>query len=115
MGEHCFKPSTTTPCTCPVCGKTFKLKVDLSKHMRIHTGENLYCFGDCGKSFNRKWALAAHIQIHTGEKPFNYCGKSFSQKGTLTACDVCGESFTRKSNLLIHVKHIHNRGKQDEN
>uniref|UniRef100_UPI001EAF1BF8 zinc finger protein 184-like n=1 Tax=Oncorhynchus gorbuscha TaxID=8017 RepID=UPI001EAF1BF8 len=118
MAEHCSKPSTGRPCTCPVCAKTFKLKGYLSKHMRIHTGvgEKPFSCGDCGKSFNLKGNLKNHMLTHTGNKSFSCgaCGKSFIHKGSLKkhklthtgekpfSCSDCGKSFNQKGNLRNH-------------
>ncbi|XP_061819582.2 uncharacterized protein [Nerophis lumbriciformis] len=103
---------------CSLCDKTFGKKVNLKRHVRIHTAEKRFMCSFCGKRFYHKGHFETHMRTHTGEKPFScsVCGKSFSQKITLIAharthtgekpfsCSMCGQRFTYSTNLTAHIR-----------
>nr|CAH7766246.1 unnamed protein product [Callosobruchus chinensis] len=93
------RPSKTPvherPYACPVenCDRRFSRSDELTRHIRIHTGQKPFQCRICMRSFSRSDHLTTHIRTHTGEKPFS--------------CDVCGRKFARSDEKKRHAKVVH--------
>nr|XP_056723036.1 early growth response protein 1 [Euleptes europaea] len=102
MRKYPNRPSKTPPherpYACPVesCDRRFSRSDELTRHIRIHTGQKPFQCRICMRNFSRSDHLTTHIRTHTGEKPF--------------ACDVCGRKFARSDERKRHTK-IHLRQK----
>ncbi|KAL7297779.1 hypothetical protein TKK_0008813 [Trichogramma kaykai] len=99
------RPSKTPvherPYACPVnnCDRRFSRSDELTRHIRIHTGQKPFQCRICMRSFSRSDHLTTHVRTHTGEKPF--------------CCDLCGRKFARsdekKRHTKVHLKQKHKR------
>ncbi len=79
---------------CGKCSKILKNKHVLRYHVkRCKQAKNEKC-DQCGASFFLKTELRAHYVIHTGEKAFS--------------CPCCQAKFTKKGNLQVHMRSVHN-------
>ena len=70
---------------CTKCGKAFKSNSELTRHLRVHSGDKPYSCDTCGIVFATSGALSRHLRVHSGDKPYS--------------CDTCGKAFADSSNL----------------
>ena len=101
-----IRPSKTPvherPYACPVdaCDRRFSRSDELTRHIRIHTGQKPFQCRICMRGFSRSDHLTTHIRTHTGEKPFS--------------CDACGRKFARSDEKKRHAKvHLKQRVKRE--
>uniref|UniRef100_A0A3P8SLD3 C2H2-type domain-containing protein n=1 Tax=Amphiprion percula TaxID=161767 RepID=A0A3P8SLD3_AMPPE len=95
-GRQCKTPPHERPYACPAdgCDRRFSRSDELTRHVRVHTGQKPFQCRICMRSFSRSDHLTTHIRTHTGEKPF--------------ACSECGRKFARSDERKRHTK-IHQR------
>ena len=74
---------------CPICGKQFRHRTNLSTHMIVHSGVKPHQCHICLRRFTQKVNLQRHMHIHDGSRPFT--------------CRMCQKSFTQKANLQRHI------------
>ena len=122
LKTHCIIHSEERPFKCSQCDSSFKLKRNLTTHIRsVHQNERNFHCDHCSKGFFRKSNLIIHLRVHTEEKPFQctICGKAFTQKNGLTIherihtgekpyeCSKCHKAFICKSTMRMHEKKCH--------
>lgn len=104
---------------CSVCGRGFRGKAEIRRHMRSHTGEKPFPCTLCDKRYREAKALRRHVSsAHMDERPFicEICTKGFHTKAILQAhmrthtgerpfvCLVCNKAFGSKTWLRAHIK-----------
>ena len=95
-------PPHERPYPCPVesCDRRFSRSDELTRHIRIHTGQKPFHCRICMRSFSRSDHLTTHVRTHTGEKPFS--------------CDTCGRKFARSDEKKRHQKvHLKQKAKRE--
>ncbi|XP_061731126.1 zinc finger and SCAN domain-containing protein 12-like [Nerophis ophidion] len=95
------------PFSCPLCHASFGFHSALSQHMKIHYGERHTC-GQCGKAFRTKSTLTKHLRRHAPDSLF-VRGERLARKRNLPgeksfSCSVCHAAFCYRSGLCKHMQ-----------
>ncbi|KAL5107102.1 hypothetical protein TcWFU_009065 [Taenia crassiceps] len=112
-------PSKTSPFSCSFCGRIYRQKVHLRKHvMAQHTKQKPFFCPHCAYTTVEKSHLTVHIRTHTGERPYTcrVCHYSSTQNCTLKShylrkhpeskinCVACGGTYITELEYQNHLK-----------
>jgi len=91
--EVIIGPKRVFNCLFPECGKTFRFRSEIKRHLTIHSSKRFYhcSFPGCTKSFKRADALASHAKVHSTTSTFDCYFKD------------CEATFNTKSALNYHL------------
>jgi uncharacterized Zn-finger protein len=82
---------------CKVCGKGFKHRRSLNRHVKLHSGEKNFKCQYCTTAFARSDHLKAHLRTHNNSKPFK--------------CSICQCGYSSPAALKVHIAHHHSKSK----
>uniref|UniRef100_A0A0B6ZJ83 C2H2-type domain-containing protein n=2 Tax=Arion vulgaris TaxID=1028688 RepID=A0A0B6ZJ83_9EUPU len=81
------------------CSWAFATASKLKRHQTKHTGLRKWICEVCKKQFHRSEHLKGHLITHSGDRPF------------ICPVEGCGNTFTAKSSLYVHLKKHDESGK----
>uniref|UniRef100_A0A8C9HHR7 Zinc finger protein 275 n=1 Tax=Piliocolobus tephrosceles TaxID=591936 RepID=A0A8C9HHR7_9PRIM len=105
---------------CKECGDTFRLKVLLVQHQRVHSEEKGWECGDCGEVFRGVAEFNEHRKSHVAAEPrpgpsrvlenATENGEQMEREGKPFECEECGKRFKKNAGLSQHLR-VHSREK----
>uniref|UniRef100_A0A8C6UVY5 Zinc finger and BTB domain containing 40 n=1 Tax=Neogobius melanostomus TaxID=47308 RepID=A0A8C6UVY5_9GOBI len=111
------------PYVCKDCDMCFTVAAGLAYHIKKkHSQGNMYTCQYCKAEFAQSIELTRHVRTHTGDRPYvcRECGKGYSQASQLTAhlesahatsetydCQKCSLSFSSRIEHNNHIQKLH--------
>ncbi|XP_053672728.1 zinc finger protein 771-like [Anopheles nili] len=100
------------------CNGSFKDRVGLRAHVRIHASVKRYACRYCSMRFHTLGNRNAHERTHNGEKPYicPKCGKGFAEAGNLKnhirfhngerpyPCSICDKAYRTHYSRSVHMR-----------
>ncbi|XP_023939880.2 gastrula zinc finger protein XlCGF26.1 isoform X1 [Bicyclus anynana] len=120
--SHMEKEHGKAAPTCGACGKKFRCRSSLMRHLKLyHMGERNHKCDKCDYASLTAYNLSMHKKKHEEVRPFvcHICKKSYKWKAILKrhmlihldirphVCPVCGQAFIQKTSLQSHVNRQH--------